>query len=100
MRPFKIALVLTAVLGIAGAALAATPPKTGIASFAELKTPLPYPYDEQADADRDVARALKAARKSHKLLLIDLGGNWCLDCRLLAGTIAQEPLKGWLARRY
>ena len=63
MRPFKTALVLTSVLGIAGAALAATPPKTGIASFAQLKTPLPYPYDEQADADAAVARARAEARK-------------------------------------
>ncbi|MGZ3279502.1 MAG: thioredoxin family protein [Caulobacteraceae bacterium] len=100
MRPFKIALVLTAVLGIAGAALAATPPKTGIASFAELKTPLPYPYDEQADADAAVARARAAARKHGKLLLIDLGGNWCGDCRVLSGTLELPSVKAFVDRHY
>ncbi|MGZ3275368.1 MAG: thioredoxin family protein [Caulobacteraceae bacterium] len=100
MRPFKTALVLTAVLGIAGAALAATPPKTGIASFAELKTPLPYPYDEQADADAAVARARAAARKHGKLLLIDLGGNWCGDCRVLSGTLELPSVKAFVDRHY
>ena len=26
-------------------------------------------------------------------MLIDLGGNWCLDCRILAGTVAIPELK-------
>ena len=100
MRPFKTALVLAALLGIAGPALSAAPPKTGIASFAELKTPLPYPYNEQADADAAVAKARAAARKNGKLLLIDLGGNWCGDCRVLAGTMALAPLKAFVAAHY
>jgi len=35
-----------------------------------------------------------------KLLQIDLGGNWCLDCRLLAGIMELAPLKPWLGRHY
>ena len=35
-----------------------------------------------------------------KLLLIDLGGNWCGDCRVLAGTIEQPALKAFVARHY
>jgi thiol-disulfide isomerase/thioredoxin len=71
-----------------------------IASFSQLPQPLPLPYVENVDADRDVAAALARARVKHRLLLIDLGGNWCLDCRILAGTIGVEPLKRWVAAHY
>jgi hypothetical protein len=81
-------------------ALAATPPNPGIASFAQLKTPLPYPYNEQADANADVARAMARAKAAHKLLLIDLGGNWCGDCRVLAGTMELPAVKRFVDSRY
>ena len=84
--------------------LAATPPETAprlpVTSFEQLPKPLPLPYDETANADRAVAAAKLRARKAGKLLLIDLGGNWCLDCRLLAGTMELPTLRPWLARRY
>ena len=93
--------VLAGLIAVASASPAtAAAPHLPIASFEQLPQPLPLPYTEGSDGDGPVAAALARARHSHKLLLIDLGGNWCLDCRLLAGTIAQEPLKGWLARRY
>lgn len=87
-------------LGLSSPAAAATPPRLPIASFEQLARPLPLPYAENADADRDVARALGRARRSGKLLLIDLGGNWCLDCRILAGTMDHPVLKSWLMRHY
>ena len=85
---------------LAGAALAAPAPRVGIASFAELPTPLPYPYDEAANADRTVAAAKARALAHRKLLLIDLGGNWCGDCRVLAGTMALPPVKAFVAAHY
>jgi thiol-disulfide isomerase/thioredoxin len=95
------ALAAAAVLALAGPALAApAAPKVGIASFAELPTPLPFPYDEAANADRAVAAAKARALASRKLLLIDLGGNWCGDCRVLAGTMALAPLKAFVAAHY
>jgi thiol-disulfide isomerase/thioredoxin len=81
-------------------ALAAAPPNPGIASFAELKTPLPYPYNEQADANADVARAMARAKAAHKLLLIDLGGNWCGDCRILSGTMELPAVRRFVDSRY
>ena len=42
------------------------------------------PYDGAADPHVQVAAAQAKARREHKLLLVDLGGNWCPDCRLLA----------------
>ena len=97
IRP--LALALSAVL-LAGTAVAAPAPQLTIASFGQLTTPLPSPYDESADANAAVARAKAQARREHKLLLIDIGGNWCGDCRVLAGTIEQTALKAFVEKHY
>jgi len=93
-------LTLCAALIFTAAAQAAPAPKVGISSFAQLQTPLPYPYDEDADASAMVAAAKAQARAKHKLLLIDLGGNWCGDCRILAGTIEIPEVKAFVAAHY
>ena len=85
----------------ASAAQAAVPaPKVSIASFAQLKTPLPYPYDEKADANRAFAAARARAKARGVPLLIDLGGNWCLDCRILAGVMHQLAMTRFLDAHY
>ena len=95
------AAVALSALMLAGAAQAAKPaPRMGIASFAQLKTPLPYPYDEKADADKAVAAAKAKAKKEGKILILDLGGNWCPDCRILAGTMERPELKAFLDRNF
>ncbi|MGA2552763.1 MAG: thioredoxin family protein [Burkholderiaceae bacterium] len=43
----------------------------------------PLPYDEQAEPQKDLMRALSAAREEHKRVLIVFGANWCEDCRAL-----------------
>ncbi len=83
-----------------GLSAAAPAPKMAIDSFAQLETPLPYPYDEAADADAAVAKAKAQAKRAGRLLMIDLGGNWCGDCRILAATIERPELKAFLDRRY
>jgi thiol-disulfide isomerase/thioredoxin len=93
-------LALCAALMFAAGAQAAPAPRVGISSFAELQTPLPLPYDEAADANAVVAAAMKRARAKHRLLLIDLGGNWCADCRILAGTIDIPELRAFVDRHY
>jgi thiol-disulfide isomerase/thioredoxin len=100
MRALAVAAAALAGAALSGAALAAPAPRVGIASFAQLSTPLPYPYDEKADANRAVAAAKARARAQHKLLLIDLGGNWCGDCRVLAGTMELPALKAFVAAHY
>ena len=85
----------------AGPTLAATPaPHVSIASIDQLAQPLPTPYDEQADAKAAVARARAQAKREHKRLLVDLGGNWCGDCRVLAGILDLPELKPYLARHF
>lgn len=74
-------------------------PRVHAQSFDQLIKPLPLPYDEAANATAAVNRARAKARAAHKLLLIDLGGNWCLDCRILAGTM-DLPEVGAFVRRH
>ena len=97
MRPILITLALSL---FAAPTFAATAPRVPIASFEQLAKPLPLPYDEKANATAQVAAAKARARARHKLLLIDLGGNWCLDCRLLAGTMDVAALKTFLDKHY
>lgn len=97
----RLLLTATAIaLGLAGPVAAAPAPKVAAASFAQLKTPLPLPYYEAANAKTQIAAARARAKAGHKLLLVDLGGNWCLDCRLLAGTMELPELRRFLARHY
>ncbi len=96
-----ICLALAGALATLGApALSAPAPKVAIASLAQLPTPLPLPYDESADATADVEAGLAKARETHRLLLIDLGGNWCPDCRLLAGLMRQPDLARFVQDHY
>jgi len=98
---FLAPLAAVVALALATAPVEAAPsPKVGIASFAELKTPLPYPYDEKADANAAVAAARAKAKAQHKLLLVDLGGNWCGDCRVLAGTMDLPEVKTFVDAHY
>ena len=97
----KTAVALGAALSIlACGALAAPAPHVATASLAQLQTPLPLPYDPTADAKADVARAEAKAKAEHKLLLIDLGGNWCGDCRVLAGVMRLPEVAAFVNAHY
>jgi thiol:disulfide interchange protein len=95
------AVVALAVLaaGCSAKAPAATAPKLHAQTINAL-APLPLPYDEHANADAAVAAARAKARASHKLLLIDYGGNWCLDCRVLAGVMEQPEMRPFVQQHY
>ncbi|WP_304191276.1 thioredoxin family protein [Phenylobacterium aquaticum] len=106
-RPALIAALAALTLGalnLGSAAQAGVPaPKVSISDYAQLKTPLPYPYDEAATpeaTDAAVAKAKAQAKKSGKLLLIDLGGNWCGDCRVLAGTLDLPEMHKFVDKHY
>ena len=99
-RPFALAVAIAAGLTGAATQAAVRAPQLGLNSFEQLAQPLPLPYDTTADANRAVTEARQRAIAGHKLLLIDLGGNWCLDCRLLAGTIENPKLKAFVGAHY
>lgn len=96
----KLALAVALAAALAVPALAAPAPKVGIATLDEVARPLPLPYDEAADGAKQVAAAKARAKASGKLLLIDLGGNWCPDCRVLAGVFGVPAVKAFMARHY
>jgi len=99
----RLFLALAAFLAMTSFAVAAVPPKVGIDSYAQLQTPLPYPYDETLGAkavNAQVAKARLRAKKAGKLLLIDLGGNWCGDCRVMSGTLERPEVKAFVERHY
>ncbi len=98
--PLIAGFAMSVTIGSATAAATVAAPRLDITSFGQLAQPLPLPYDTSADADRAVAEARQRAIAGHKLLLIDLGGNWCPDCRVLAGTIATPRLQAFVAAHY
>jgi thiol-disulfide isomerase/thioredoxin len=93
-------LLLAAAIA-ASPALAAVPaPDPAIATLAELPVVIDKPYDESLDADAAVAAAFAKAKKSHKLVLIDLGGNWCPDCIVLANFLHLPGVSRFVNQHY
>ncbi len=100
LRNLLCALAAVSLLPIPAGADAASAPRVGIAGLDQLHQPLPLPYDEAADAARQVAAARRRAGAEHKRLLIDLGGNWCPDCRVLGGVLALPEVAAFVRRHY
>ncbi|MCT8001777.1 thioredoxin family protein [Sphingomonas sanguinis] len=99
MSPLKAALPLIAACALLAAAGPVTAPRVGVASFEALPKPLPLPY-HAGDAKAEIAAARARAVKAHKRVLIDLGGNWCLDCRLLAGTMELPQFRSFVSKHF
>jgi thiol-disulfide isomerase/thioredoxin len=78
---------------------AAAPPPVGIQSLSDLSVP-DTPFSETADADADVARAFAQARAQNKRVLLDLGANWCADCRILSGIMELPEVRRFLDAHY
>jgi thiol-disulfide isomerase/thioredoxin len=100
MKCMRLAVLWSALALVASApGHAASAPRLHVHTIDQL-APLPVPYDTGADAGRDLAAAKRRAAASHKLLLVDLGGNWCLDCRILSGVMDQPEMKPFLQQHY
>lgn len=83
-------IVLTpAAIGSAAAPLPAAP------RYADLPQPLPLPYVAR-DAEPALAAARARAMQSGKRLLIDVGANWCFNCRLLGGLMRAPRVAAFL----
>jgi thiol:disulfide interchange protein len=54
--------------------------------------PNPQLYRADANATDDINRALVAAARQHKRVLLDFGGNWCLDCHVLDNAFHQPRI--------
>jgi len=97
-----LALIFAGGLALAGFTHAdpVAAPTLKITRVAELPRPLPAPYNPNADARAQVASAIAKARRGDKLVLIELGGNWCIDCRVMAGILALPQMRPWMAKYY
>jgi thiol-disulfide isomerase/thioredoxin len=94
----KLAILLTA--GAVLLAGAAAPPPLPITDLKQLPVVTTTPYDEKADADKLVAAAFARAKKSHKRVMLDLGGNWCPDCIILANVMRLPAMKAFMDAHY
>jgi thiol:disulfide interchange protein len=56
----------------------------GVAALAEK-------FDPARDAEADVDRAVARARAEGKVVLVDVGGEWCAWCHILDRFIASHP---------
>ena len=94
----RAALLAGAAFSLApvSSALAVTAPRLG---SVQLVRP-PDPYDPGQDADTAIARAQARARKAGKLMLIDMGGNWCGDCLVLTAVMNLPAAKAFIDRRF
>lgn len=99
MRAILLVLAVAMATGVAGAAQA---PKLSIASLRDLPMVERTPYDTSpsADAARAVDAALGRARAAHKRVLIDMGGNWCPDCLVLANLMQLPEMKRFLSAHF
>jgi thiol:disulfide interchange protein len=62
--------------------------------------PNPQLYRADANAVQDIRRALAAAGKQHKNVLLDFGGNWCIDCHILENAFHQPRIAPLLNDNY
>jgi thiol:disulfide interchange protein len=69
---------------------------SGLGAGAQIIRPVPAPnskhiYSETADPKADIAAALTQARREHKRVILDFGGDWCPDCQVLDIYFHQSP---------
>ncbi len=57
-------------------------------------------YSETADPKAEIAAAVEQARKEHKRVLLDFGGDWCGDCQVLDIYFHQAPNDALLSANY
>lgn len=58
---------------------------------AEEKAKLPKPYHPEANAELEIKNAVALAKKEHKNVLIQAGGNWCIWCLRFNNYVQETP---------
>jgi thiol:disulfide interchange protein len=68
-----------------------------LAMAASLRADPEYPhmgpdiYDVHADGEAQIAAAVSIAAGTHKVVLLELGANWCIWCRRLHEVFDNDP---------
>jgi len=99
MKRIFVAAVLTIPAVFAGS-WGAEAPRLPVAVMTALPVVERTPYNESADATAAVNDAFARAKKSGKRVLIDLGGNWCGDCIVLANIMALKEMQPFMAAHF
>jgi len=81
---------------IAACSIGPAPPAVAQSPFRVDK----HLYSETANPAADISAAELVARRSHKRILLEFGGNWCGDCQVLNYYYQQSPNAELLARYY
>jgi protein disulfide-isomerase len=58
------------------------------------------PYNEAADARKDIEQALSQAGQSGKSVIVVFGANWCADCKVLDLAMKQGTSAPLVAREF
>ena len=93
-------VAMAALVLSAAAAYGAPAPQISVAAMSDLPVVERKPYDETANATAAVDAAFARAKKNGKRVLIDLGGNWCGDCIVLANIMQLKEMKPFLAKHF
>lgn len=73
---------------------------TTSASAQTQVTPVKAIYPDPAIAKDEIKAALAKAVKEHKRVILDFGGNWCGDCKVLDKYFKQEPNASLLKKNF
>jgi thiol:disulfide interchange protein len=57
-------------------------------------------YSEIADPKADIAAGLAQAKREHKRVILDFGGDWCGDCQVLDIYFHQAPNADLLEKNF
>src|SRR4051812_9248706 len=93
VRWLAAGLVLCAGLGLRAARGQA--PSQGATPFVPK-----HIYSETADPKKEIAAGLAKAKREHKRVLLDFGGDWCGDCQVLDIYFHQPPNAQLLEKSY
>ena len=71
-------------------------------AWGQAATPIPHAhiYPDVQAAHTDIQAALAKARKEHKRVILDFGGDWCPDCQVLNIYFHQSPNKELVDKHY
>ncbi len=77
----------------------------GQAVIGQIIAPAPRPaakhiYSDTASPKADIAVALAKAKKEHKRVILDFGGDWCGDCQVLDIYFHQAPNEELLEKNF
>src|SRR5437016_5699246 len=58
------------------------------------------PYTDGKVSQSTVNNALKKAQSQKKILMVEFGANWCVDCVVLARTLDESPTKKYFQQHF